>query len=265
VSRNKSSFHPSFVPEIRAGYFWLPKDTVNVGLTSFRILEGNKNSTFDQTQTTVAKQPSLISNNGNQQLSYVGAIDVPGSDVRTITSTDVVAGWTGNTYLGFWHKFPVTNSSAPGDLPSGATTLFNHNKVAPNRRWSFTHSGTDDTYSLTVSADGTALLTDKWDASSDYPSASDNPWLWKELILTVGIGVQLFIGFVLRSQTVTAINISSLSNSTASIAIYSSALSGINQNAHQGGPIYYGNGIPSLKNRKRLANYLNPRNVKFQI
>jgi len=259
VSRNKSSFHPSFVPEIRAGYFWLPKDTVNVGLTSFRILEGNKNSTFDQTQTTVAKQPSLISNNGNQQLSYVGTLDVPGADVRTITAGDVRAGWTGNTYLGFWHRFPGIGT--PNLLPSGSTTIFNHNKVAPNRRWSFTHSGTDETYSLTVSADGTNLLTDKWDASPDYPATP--LWIWKELLLTVGTGVQFLLNFTLRSQTVTAINISSLNDSTASIAIYSSALAGVNQNAQECGPMYYGNGIPSLKNRKRLANHLNPSNVKF--
>lgn len=248
------------VPEVRNGYFWLPKDTVNVGATSFKIPEGNKNSIFDQVQTTVSKQSALIQTNGNIQWALSGTLDVPGSDIRSITAADVTAGWTGNTYLGFWHRFPGVGT--PNLLPSGSTTIFNHNKAAPNRRWSFSHSGTDETYSLTVSTDGTVTVIDKWDASVDYPSAS-NPWLWKELILTVGTGASFLVSFTARVQTVTAINISSLFNATASLAIYSSALIGINQNAQEGGPMYYCNGIPSLKNRKRLANYLAPTNVKF--
>lgn len=253
-------FDPREVPEVAAGYWWDASLASGFGTANFRVPEGGGHSTFDQLQSDTAKQATLITGNGSSQLQLLGDINADSSpDIRMITAGNVAAGWgAGNTYLAMWLRYP--GRGVANDLVAGNTFLFRHETLAAGkRRINLVHNGTNDTYSLTVSPDGTATQANTWDASVDYPDpSSPNLWMWKEWILTAGVGATMSGDFVLRSTASAAITSGALFDCTEPLALFSSTSGAINQNTQQCGPLYYANGIPSLANRVRLANYKNP-------
>lgn len=241
-------FHPRLVKEIRKGYYYIPSESTGFGTTSFAIQEGNKNTPFNSVQATTSQEPSIVNNNGFQQLSYAFA-----SNQKTKTSGNVVAGWTGATYMGLWWRIPLDGLSN-----SGITTIFAHNSANPGLRWRFFHTGgITNTMSLSVSTDGAATQTDIW------PGPNDTLYHYLECLYTPSVGVDFYKDFVLIAHSTTAINISSLANPSTPLGIGGSTAAAVNTNDHEVGPVYYGNGIPLLKNRKRLANYIAPKSVKF--
>jgi len=258
-------FSPADVPQVAAGFWWDPSAGVtNLGGTSFNWAERGGHTAADQVQTEVAKQPSLITNGGAKQWRFVTTVGTGGTGSRLMTAGNVTPGWTGNTYLGLWHRL---QSPTANDSISGASTIFNNQLTgAGQRRVSFTHNGTTEIYSLSLSADGTALQTDTWDASVDYPNGggADQPWHWLEWAFTAGVGVSLFVDFVTRAHTTTVINLASINNTTAPIAIgCNTNAAAVTSNNQDLGVLVYANGIPSLANRVRLANFRNPTGVLF--
>lgn len=266
MGRGRAKFSPAMVPEVRNGFFWVPGQRVSgLGTTAFRWEEGNQKSVADQIQTTVAKQPAQIVSNGIPAWSVVGAVDVPGSDIRMITAGNVTAGWTDNTYLAMWQRFPGVGTA--NLLPTGVTVAFAHNLITGNqRRLLLTHSGSNETYNMTVSTDGTNVQTNVWDASADYPDPnSPNLWLWKEWLYTAGVGVAMYVNLILRAPSSENINVASLFDAAAPIALFAATGASVNQNHQQCGMAVYCPGIPSLKSRKRLANMFNPAGTKFSV
>jgi len=155
--------------------------------------------------------------------------------------------------MGLWWRIPLDGTSN-----TGITTIFAHNSASPGLRWRFFHTGgVTNTMSLTVSADGATTQTDIW------PGPTNTLYNYIECLYTPSVGVDFYKNFTLISHSTTAINISSLSNPSTPLGIGGSTAAAVNTNDHEVGTVYYLNGIPSLKNRKRLANYLNPVNTKF--
>lgn len=247
-------FHPRLVKEVRKGYYWLVSDTTALGATGFRVLEGNRNSVFDLIQTTVASQFTLLTDNGGLQARMRKAAD---SNPTTIaTSGSVQAGWTDGTYLAGWFRLPDVS----GDI-SGAGNLFVHTPTAAGqRRVSLANAvSSGDKQSLTTSNDGTTTATNQW-----LNVFAGGDWTWTECLIVPGTSAELFSGFVLVAHTATAAPPSPLFDGSAPITIGSRAGAGLaNVDTTDWATFYYGNGIPSLKNRKRLANYLAPKAVKF--
>src|SRR6476620_430837 len=241
-------YHPKLCKEVRKGYYWLSKDFTGIGTTSFRTVEGNGNVTFDQVQATTSKQATTVTNNTTTQFLYSFA-----SDQKTKTSGSVAAGWTGATYYATWWRIPLDGLSN-----TGITTIFAHNAASPNLRWRFFHTGgVTNTMSLTVSADGTATQTDIW------AGPTDALYHYLELIYTPSVGVDFYKDFTLISHSTQAINIASLANPATPLGIGNSTTTAVNTNDHEMGNSYYTNGIPTLKNRKRLASVSAPKNTRF--
>lgn len=267
MSRARSKFHPRTVPEVRNGYYWLAQDATGIGTTSFRVPEGNKHPTFDLIQATVANQPTVLTENGGTQFRHRKAADAsPTSNIKTAAA--VVAGWTGPTYVGMWIRVP----DASGDITSPSNAFFwHHSTSAPNLRLVMAvTTGTPDLLQPTFSQDGTASGTAR---CAIWGNAN---WIWVEFVfdplLTLGGSTKddkLKWFFNLAQQTITTPptpDFSAIANSSALIGICCRLSTGnSNVDTTDWAACYYANGIPSLKNRKRLANYLNPSNVKFQV
>lgn len=244
------SFHPKLCKEARNGYFYLFKSASGLGSASFKLAESNGNSTFDVLQATTSQQPSVISSNSKSQFHFDFA-----ANQRTLTSGSVTAGWTGATYIGMWYRLP---SGTPNN---GTTTIFAHNTVGVGlRRISIASDGTNNRHAMTVSVDGTAVQQDTW------ADQGDSNWYWHEWIYTPSVGADHYRDFVLVSHVATVINIASLNNPSVPLAIGAATGAALNVNDQDiGFPIVYGNGTPSIKSRKRLANMSSASGIKFQI
>lgn len=249
MGRGRSHFHPRMVDQIRKGFFYHPSLDTGLGTTSFTVIEGNKNSKANAVQATVASQPTLLTANGQKQYRYSDAGD--GTDSRIITSA-FQAGWTLDTYLACWV------SMSEGTPTNGTTTIFSHNSASnPLRRISVINNGTTDVMQMAMSTDGIATVTNTW-------SYTDIDFQFCEWIFVPG-SCQMFKGFVLQTPATNNINITSLNDPATPLGIGTATGAAQNQNKLDRGSFFYGNGIPTLKNRKRLANWLAPVNTKFSI
>lgn len=262
MSRGRKGFHPRMVPEIRNGYYYLAQDATGIGTTSFRVPEGNKHPTFDLIQATVANQPTLLNENGGIQFRMRKTGDVVGASI-VATSGAVQAGWTGATYIGGWFRLP----DVAGDI-TGLDGLFQHSASSPNRRAQLTLDSASDKVLNTMSSTGSNSLSTRWDTV-----VVGGGWTWIEWVFDplFALGgslaaerIKLFAGLVLQTRTQDAAGPTSISNGSSLLSVGCFTATA-NTDTTDWCSAYYGNGVPSLKNRKRLANYLNPSNVKFQV
>ena len=92
----KTTFVPSQIPAIAAGYWWDRRVYSGLGGTGFRIPERNGNTTFDRVQATVSAQP----------VAATGYLRYPATTGHDATSAAVAEGWTTKTTVWQWSRFP---------------------------------------------------------------------------------------------------------------------------------------------------------------
>lgn len=254
-----ASFSPASVAEIAAGYFWDPASATGFGGVSFKIPEGNGHSTFDLVQATVAKQPTALVENSGAQFRMRKSVDANPSVLGSAGA--VQAGWTGPTYVAGWFRLP----DASGDI-TGSGNLFLHTPTTAGQR-RFTaqlFASTPDNIVIGTSTDGTATAT------STYPNVLvGGAWVWVEAMFDSGLTlggstvadyIKFFADFTAQTRASnTGTNTTTIFNGNAAISMASRAGSGLaNLDTIDFGPVYYGNGIPSLANRKLLRNRHRP-------
>jgi hypothetical protein len=241
------------VPEVAAGYWWSASLTTGFGTTGFRVLEGNGHSSFDLVQATVASQPTLLTENGGKQFRMRKQVDANPS--RIALAAAVAAGWTGDTYIAGWFRLP----DASGDVTGAGTTgtFFSHNTTAGNqRRLNLSNNAAPDAQTCTSNPTGLA-----GSATNTWPNQFvGGGWTWLELAIRAGVVHELYAGLVLvTAQTAVAAASPPLFNATALIGLAcSSTGASSNTDTTDWASCYYANGIPTLANRVRLANYRNP-------
>lgn len=254
-TKAQTVFDPTTVPEIAAGYWWDPANASGLGGAGFKIPEGNGHTSFDLVQATTTKQPTALSENGATLYRMRKSVDANPSIVGTAGS--VAAGWTGATYLGGWFRLPDASG-----IITGSGTLFIHSGTAGNRRLILSNVQTVG-QRIACSGDGTAIPND------DFATVFAGGWVWVESLFvpsetTATHRAQLWYDFNERalggspSDFTTGTMPTSLSDATASIFIASRSAANANVDTTDFGAIYYGNGIPSLANRKRLRNRNRP-------
>lgn len=265
MSRGKSQFKPSDVPEIKNGYYWLVKDQIGFGTTSFRIPEGNKKSTHDLVQATVASQYTQLFENGQAQARMRKSTDPNPTTLQTTAA--VTAGWTGPTYMGGWFRLP----DASGDITS-FVTLFVHSAAARRIRLQGLNESPDH-FLTSASSDGAVFTGINRFNNSDMLAGFD--WRWIEMMFDPlnSLGGSATTDRLKVFANLTQVTIAAagsavgtvIADSSAIIAVGNAGTGGANTDTVDWSTCYYGNGIPSIKNRKRLANHYNPLNIKFQI
>lgn len=267
MSLGRKDFHPRMVPEIRNGYFWLVKDQTGFGTTSFRIPEGNKHSAVDLVQATVASQHTLLTENGGLQARMRNRADPSPSLI--VTGNALQAGWTGATYIAGLFRLPDNNG-----IIATQSYLFRHYSGAGVRRWNSSMLPAPiSNLVLQASTDGTSNGLNRFNNANIF---SGSLWVWVEHFFdplsklggsSPAQNLKLATNLTLRTETSTTGTIpSSIFDGNSVLAICGSGIAlAENTETTDWATFYYGNGIPTLKNRKRLANYLNPSNVKFQI
>jgi hypothetical protein len=274
----ETTFHPQDVAEVSNGYFWDPyADAIGLGTADFRVREGNGHSTFDLVQATVANQPTVLTENGGAQFRMRKTGDAVGLS-NLSTAGDVVAGWTGPTYIGMWLRLP----DALGVLTSSTTQFFQHFNATGNQRRIVlgTSNNADnslDRVTIVASVDGILNATSAtYDTPFDGgvvggPTAAS--YVWYEGVIDPALALggslaadkrKLFFNFVLQTQTIApSIDTTSLFDASAPIVICSRPGGLGNGDTLDWAACYYANGIPSLANRVRLANHRNPTGVAF--
>lgn len=254
------TFSPSNVPEIASGYWWYAAGTSGIGTTGFRVIEQNGHSSFDLIQTTVASQPTLLSENGMAQFRMRKAATSNPAFLATVGS--VQAGWTGATYMAGWFRLP----DASGDVTNTDGLIIHYGAAGERRMRLITAAGTPDELSGALSVDGTAITTTRW-----VQTLAGSLWKWIEYIfdpLFVLGGslntdrLKLFANFstVSTGSSVGGHN-TTIFNANTPIVIASLNSTTANADTTDWAICYYGNGIPSLENRKNLANFYNPSGV----
>lgn len=265
MGRGRKTFHPKMVPEINKGYFWLPSDLVGVGTAGCRLLEGNRNPTFDMVQATSAAQPSIqTSSNGNQFLRFAANTTI------LQTAAAVTAGWTGATGVCMWL---ATSVAAPSGITSGNNTFFSHTDGVNQRRYLITTvNGSPDLHSITHSSTGTSTggTTRSADTLAVSLVFSYCEWYFDPLFVLGGSlpaqRAKIFVNFVEQVHTLDAgTYLTTIFDANAVIGLNTRTGGLANVDAFDVGPTYYPNGIPSLKNRKRTANYLAPISLHFSV
>lgn len=253
--KTQTVFDPTTVAEIAAGYFWDPASASGLGAVGFKIPEGNGHSTFDLVQATVAKQPTALSENGAVLYRMRKSVDANPSMVGS--AGNVAAGWTGATYLAGWFRLP----DAAGAV-TGAGTLFAHSLSATNRRLSLTTVATVGAR-IACSGDGAVI------PNNDFANIFAGGWVWTEALFdpsqsTPTDRAQLWFDFTRRalggspSDFTSGTMPTSIFDGTANILVGCRSTATANLDTTDFGPVYYGNGIPSLANRKRLRNRHRP-------
>jgi hypothetical protein len=256
-----AGFSPRDVPEVAAGYFWDAAAATGLGTTGFKVPEGNGHSTFDLIQTTVANQPTALSEGGGAQFRMRNSGNANPSTVGTAAA--VTAGWTGATYVAGWFRLP----DASGDITS-FVTLLGHSGGSGARRFQLQGlAGTPDLWSVQTSTSN-SLATAKFDNASFLAGAA---WVWGEAIfdpaLTLGGSVaadrnKLFanLAAITRNSNTGTIG-TTLDNSSVIINVASAGVGFANSDTTDWAAVYYGNGIPARADRVRLANFRNPSGV----
>lgn len=250
------SFFPSNIPEIANGYWWRAGGSSGIGTTAFRIIEQNGHSSFDLVQSTVARQPILLSEAGGIQLRMKNTFDINPSILGTLAPVQV--GWQGPTYVGGWFRLPAGWT--------GNFSLFQHTLGAGNQGRITINGGGVPSLAALCSTDGMPANI----KSNIFlvPQLNDLAWHWCELLFT-GVGAtdadkaQMYIDFTILTRTGgISPMVTQLFNANAPIGIacrFQNSLA--NVDTTDWATAYYGNGIPSLENRKLLANFYNPSGV----
>lgn len=253
-------FTPRDVPEVASGYWWDAANTTGFGTTGFKVLEGNGHTTFDLIQATVASQPTQLTEAGGQQFRMRKQADPNPS--RLVNAGAVSAGWTGATYVGMWIRLP----DASGDITAGGS-LFLHTGGAGARRWtSGMSTTTSDRFSSSFSIDGTATSVVRW--ASPFVGGG---WVWCEHAFdplhvlggTVTADAPTFLSNFVGPQTqlLGTSNVTSIFDASAQVFMACNSAVSSNTDTVDWSFCVYANGIPSLANRKRLANFRNPSGV----
>jgi hypothetical protein len=254
-------FHPSFVPEVAAGYFWEAGNTTGFGTTGFKVLEGNGHSTFDLIQATVANQPTLLTENGGAQFRMRPTTD--GAPAFAVTSGSVARGWTSATGIMGWFRIP----DAAGVLPASGTVLMQHSGGSGFRGINALANINSSTQVLSNALSGTGSDSNAVRAASPFGGAS---WVWVEMfydpafVLGGSVAADRLKWFVnltltpniLPTGTVPA----SLFNATTPLAVGCFTTQAPFCTTDWAS-CYYPNGIPSLANRVQLANRANPTGI----
>jgi hypothetical protein len=248
------NFSPSNVSEIASGYWWVANSYTGIGTTGFRVIEQNGHSSFDLVQTTVASQPTVLLENNKIQFRLRKQGDTNPTILKT--AGDISAGWVGNTYMAGWWRLP----DASGAI-TGTGTLFAHRKAGVARFNSSIISTAGGRHSINASGDGTTMV------NHQYANAMiGGNWIWLELIINFDLSspesLKFFANFVELTRVISGSVPASVANVAAPISIgFASVTSLSNADTTDWAATYYGNGIPSLANRKRLANFYNPSGV----
>lgn len=259
MTRSRKQFHPRMVPEVRNGYYWLAKDATGFGTTSFRVPEGNKHPTFDLVQSTVASQPTVLTENGGVQFRMRKAADANPTKIKSSAS---MAGWSGATYIGMWARLPV-------DL-TGINNLFVQGAIAGSRIGVLTVNGTPDLLRINIISPAQSFTN-----STFATPFADLGWHYVECVYDPRLFLggnnntdyaKAFSDLVQISPIAKGSHPGSLADVVAEVRMAQTATdSATDADNYDWCTCYYANGIPSLKNRKRLANYLAPTSVKFTI
>lgn len=263
----RRGFLPQSVPEIALGYWWEAAMATGLGTAQFKVPEGNGHSSFDLVQATVASQPTALVENGGVQFRMRNSVNANPSFIAT--SGTVQAGWTGATYIAGWFRLP----DAGGVITSSNDFFFNHFLTTGNQRrigFSALNNANNalDRVAGGASVDGTTSgTTTLWDTPFDVAAA----WCWCELIidplLVLGGSVnadkiKLFVGLALQTQTqAPSLDYTALFDATAPIQVASRAAGLANVDTTDWAAVYYGQGIPTLQHRVKLANRCNPTGV----
>jgi hypothetical protein len=261
TSGTTGAWNPANVPEVAAGYFWLPASATGIGTSGFVIPEGNGHTTFDLKQATVASQPTVLTELGGTQYRHRNAANAnPTLNIKTAAA--VTAGWTGPTYVAMWVRVP----DASGDITSAANAFFwHHSTTAPNLRIvTAPVSGTPDVMQPTFSQNGTASGTAR------CPTWGTADWKWVEFIFdpslvlggtTKNDKLKWFFDFVLQTLTTPPTpDFTAINDATAIIGVGCRLSTGnANVDTMDWASCYYANGIPSLPNREALYRHLAPR------
>jgi hypothetical protein len=244
-------FEPSDVPEVAAGYWWDAAAATNLGAAGFAVPEMNGHATFNQVQTTVASQPTQLTENGGKQFRMRRAADANPSVIST--AGNVQAGWTGATCYAGWFRLPDSS----GDI-SGAGTLIGHNTTTAFRMSLTNLVNTTDRQSVSFSADGAAVVLNQW------LNSFDGGWKFLVAKATPGVGVELYVNHNLVAHALTNAPGPLLFDTAAPIFIGCRAASSLaNTNTTDWATAYICNGIPSDAELVRLSNYHNPTGVPF--
>ena len=141
---------PSVVTQVAAGRFWLANADADLGQITFKIPEGNANTTFDLIQAVVANQPDKLTENGNTVWRFRDSAEANPARMAAVGTLQV--GWTGATYIAGWFRLP----DASGDI-TGTNVPFGHRTNTTNRRLITGTSSTGDVITWSVSGDGSAV------------------------------------------------------------------------------------------------------------
>ncbi len=249
--RESEAFSPLLIPEVAAGFFWDAElGVTDLGAPTFKWAEQNGRTAADQLQATAANQPALITNGGHNQFRYaVGA--------QTLTAGSVQAGWTGDTYIAGWFRFP--DAPATGTF----TQLLAHQTAATARRrlnLQFSSVVTDNNLQVTASYDGTNSTT----IGVIHPDPTN--WHFIECFLRPGnadvsIRRLIWIDGVLPTinNSTSATPFTTLNDPTEPLGLCSRAIpSTPNGQGVDCAWCVYTNGIPSDTNRARLYSYKRP-------
>lgn len=243
-------FSPLAVPEVAAGRLWEPDANTNLGATNFRNLNrGAGGTTWDLLQTTVAKQPSQIINNGFTQWRFTGSVS--GGQACMSTQVDPGAmGWTGATMWSYWGRLP--------NGWTGTTQWFRHNASGTKRRALVPLVNTN-TQRLQTSSDGNGLQGDvRW----NFPAGLTAEWHYWEWLYDPSLALNdrllLYVDRQFRSpQSVTPHSGSILFNANSRFDLCNvNAVA--NADTTEIGPFFYTNGIPSASDRDRMYRYKAP-------
>jgi hypothetical protein len=255
---NSKSFDPRMVPEIAAGYFWEADAATGFGTSAFKVPEGNGHTSADLLQATVATQPTRLTENGGVQFRMRKAADANPSKMK---SASFAAGWTGATYVGMWLRLPV-------DL-TGTNNLFNHSTLVPSglsRISLITVNGTPDIFRINLISGAQAFTN-----TTFATPFADLGWHWIEAIFdplnTLGGSGQTdfakaFTDLVQISKVVGGNHPSAIADVSAEVRLaQTSGDTATDTDDYDWAACYYGNGIPNIVHRMRLANRKNPTGV----
>lgn len=247
-------FTPRDVPEIAAGYWWDAANSTGIGTAAFVWPEGNGHSGANGVQAATGLQPTAITANGQTLFRF------PNTATAFISPSGLVtAGWSGATGVCGWYRLP----DASGDI-TGSSTLFGHSKSSGNQRRILVGlNATADRLQIQTSTDGglTLLLTEF--ANPFVGSALHYIEAYFDPLFVLGGSlaterVKLFVDLVQQSAVTTVSAGTSLFDGLAGLTL---GLTSSGKDRLDVSGIAYTNGIPSLANRVRAANFRNPSGV----